>query len=94
MISKCANPVCHVEFRYLRAGRLYRLDLRRPVEPCKDVPNAICAAKPSHASIFFWLCHDCSLEYTLQFSRHQGISVLPLQESRRSAVVENVAESE
>jgi hypothetical protein len=94
MISHCANPDCKVAFHYFRGGRLYRFDVRRPVEPCKDVPNAICEVKPSQASIYFWLCHDCSLEYTLQFSRDHGISILPLQQPRGSAVVARVAEAE
>lgn len=93
-ISKCANPNCNTNFHYLRGGRLYRFDLRRPSAPCKDVPNAICAAKPSHASIYFWLCEDCSLEYTLHFSSREGISVLPLQQARSRAVVAHVAEAQ
>jgi hypothetical protein len=94
MISKCANPVCNTDFHYLRGGRLYRFDLRQPMHPCKDFPNAICAAKPSRASLFFWLCDQCSLQYTLHFSTQEGISVLPLQQPRRRAVVADVAEAE
>lgn len=94
MISHCANPECRLPFHYLKGGRLYRFDVRRPVEPCKDVPNAICEAKPSQASIYFWLCDSCSLEYTLQFSTHHGISIMPLQQPRGSAVVARVAEAE
>ena len=94
MISHCANPECRLPFHYLRGGRLYRFDVRQPVEPCKDVPNAICENSPSQASVYFWLCDDCSLKYTLQFSTRHGISVLPLQQPRRSAVVAHVAEAE
>ena len=60
MITECSNPECGKPFHYLRGGQLYRFDVRRPVEPCRDVPNAICASKPSQASVFFWLCGDCS----------------------------------
>jgi hypothetical protein len=42
MISKCANPQCETAFHYLRGGKLYCFDLRRPLKPCRDVPNAIC----------------------------------------------------
>jgi len=94
MISKCANPDCNTDFHYLRGGRLYRFDLRETRQPCKDVPNTICEAKPSHASVFFWLCDECSLQYTLHFSTRKGITVLPLQQPRRSAVVADVAEAE
>ena len=94
MISKCANPACNTVFHYLRGGRLYRFDLRRPVEPCKDVPNSICIAKPSHASVFFWLCDSCSLKYTVGFSTRAGISMLPLEQPRRSTVVTHIGDAE
>lgn len=94
MISKCANPTCKTDFHYLRGGRLYRFDLRRPSTPCKDVPNAICAANPSHATVFFWLCEDCSLKFTVSFSTREGVSLLPLAQRRRGAVVAYVAEAE
>lgn len=83
MISNCANANCGAPFHYLRGGRLYRFDLRRPTEPCADVPNAICATKPTHASVFFWLCADCSRKYTVQFSSRQGAAVLPLSQGAR-----------
>jgi hypothetical protein len=59
MISQCANPECRVPLHYLRGGRLYRFDVKSPVEPCHDVPNAICTSKPAQAAIFFWLCEEC-----------------------------------
>jgi hypothetical protein len=94
MISKCANPACNTDFHYLRGGRLYRFDMRQPSQPCKDVPNAICATKTSSASIFFWLCDECSRLYTLHFSIREGISVVPSQQPRCNAVVAHVAEAE
>ncbi len=77
MISRCSNPRCEEPFHYLR-GKLYRFDLQHPLEPCKDVPNAICASKPSHASVYFWLCRDCSRRYSLAFSPKEGVSIVPL----------------
>lgn len=96
MISTCANPQCGTAFHYLRRGRLYRFDLRRPKEPCVDVPNAICASKPSHASVYFWLCCDCSRKYTVRFSSYQGVSVVPLAyvPEHRKAVVAHIADAE
>ncbi len=77
MISKCANPDCATAFHYLRGGKLYRFDLRHPHEPCADVPNAICANRPAHASVYFWLCADCSRRYTVRFALRKGVSVVP-----------------
>jgi hypothetical protein len=96
MISNCANPECSAAFHYLRGGRLYRFDLRRPQEPCADVPNSICASKPSHASVYFWLCRDCSRKYTVQFSSRKGATVLPLihRPHRLSPVVAQVVDAE
>jgi hypothetical protein len=61
-----------------------------------DVPNAICASKPSHASVYFWLCCDCSRKYTVRFSSYQGVSVVPLAyvPEHRKAVVAHIADAE
>lgn len=83
MISKCANPQCETAFHHMRGGRLYRFDVRHPVEPCRDVPNAICESKPSHASVYFWLCNDCSHQYALRFSPRDGIALVGGQTSER-----------
>ena len=78
MISHCANPDCMRPFHYLRGGRLYRFDIRHPTTPCSDVPNAICGLKPSHATVFFWLCQQCSSKHSLRFNFRDGISLAPL----------------
>lgn len=75
MISKCANPKCEVEFHYLRGGRLYRFDVRRPKKPCPDLPNAILAQNPSNTTVYFWLCEKCSQVNTVQFSLTKGMKV-------------------
>ena len=77
MISHCANPDCTQPFHYLRGGRLYRFDITSPTTPCADVPNAICNLKPSHATVFFWLCGQCSSKYSLGFNFHDGIRIVP-----------------
>lgn len=79
MISECSNPQCGKPFHYLRGGKLFRFDVRRPVEPCRDIPNAICASKPAQASVFFWLCGDCSRQHSVRFSLREGISIVPLE---------------
>ena len=77
MISYCANLDCRLPFHYLRGGRLYRFDIKHPTTPCSDVPNAICSLKPSHATVFFWLCEQCSVKYSLKFNFHDGIRIVP-----------------
>ena len=83
MISYCANPDCRLPFHYLRGGRLYRFDIRHPSTPCSDVPNAICSLKPSHGTVFFWLCEKCSSKYSLRFNFRDGISLASLMEPAR-----------
>jgi hypothetical protein len=77
MVSKCTNPRCEIEFHYFRGGKLFRFDLHHPTAPCVDVPKAICARKPAHATIFFWLCPACATKYTLAFSLHSGVELRP-----------------
>jgi hypothetical protein len=78
MISHCANPDCRLPFHYLRGGRLYRFEIRHPSAPCSDVPNTVCSLKPSHAQVFFWLCEQCSLKFSLRFNPQEGLSLTPL----------------
>lgn len=76
MIQKCANSECDAEFRYVSRGRLFSFELRNPTAPCHDVPANICERKPSHATIHFWLCENCSSSLTLCFTRETGLSVV------------------
>ncbi len=96
MISKCANPKCEIEFHYLRGGRLYRFDLRRPKKSSPNVPNAILAKNPSKTTVYFWLCEQCCQANMVQFSMKEGMRVVPIARSplRFSTVVVNAAENE
>jgi hypothetical protein len=78
MISHCANPRCTLPFHYLRGGHLYRFDITSPSMPCTDVPNAVCSLKPARATVFFWLCEQCSSKYLLMFNFRDGTSLAPL----------------
>lgn len=80
MISHCANPECVRPFHYLRGGRLYRFDIRNPSTPCIDVSNAICSLKPSHVTVFFWLCEQCSSKHSLKFNFRDGVRIVPSTE--------------
>lgn len=80
MIQKCANPECDTEFRYASRGRLFSFEIRHPAAPCRDVPLTICERKPSHATIHFWLCENCSSKLSLHFTREAGVSVTAISE--------------
>ena len=91
MISHCANPDCRLPFHYLRGGRLYRFDIRHPSTPCSDVPNAICNTNPSHATVFFWLCEQCSSQYSLRFNIRTGISLISPNSARKLSTAPVIA---
>ena len=94
MISHCSNPDCKVPFHYLRGGRLYRFDIRHLSAPCNDVPNAVCSLKPSHAAVFFWLCEQCSLKFSVKFNSQEGLSLAPLINAPRKRVAPVVTPGE
>ena len=88
MISTCANPVCNKPFHYLRGGRLYRFDAPCPHKYSDNVPNAVCAT--TRHAVFFWLCRDCSSNFTLKFNgREVSISALesPASSTAQKAIV-------
>jgi len=51
VVSKCANPACFARFRYLRQGRVFKVEIKTPSHN-PDQPNS----RIEH----FWLCDDCS----------------------------------
>lgn len=60
MLSKCANPACSADFRYLHQGMLF---LRESCSP-EDRPASVSNKK--NASIeYYWLCDQCARNFTL-----------------------------
>ncbi len=57
MVSHCANPRCRTPFRYLREGRLFHFEL----------PAGRAAYGSSIQVERFWLCGDCSAQWTVTF---------------------------
>ncbi len=66
MLTKCANPACDEPFRYLRDGRIFR------VERVADND-----ARPGHNVEHFWLCGKCSRVMMLRIDGQGEISVAP-----------------
>jgi len=82
MISKCANPECSAPFRYLRDGKLFRVDLDQleSTLPEQDDP-----AKKWHRMEHFWLCGRCAASLTLVAEKGKGITVVSLSSEFRKA---------
>jgi hypothetical protein len=67
MLGKCSNPSCSAPFRYLRNGKLFRLEPDPRVRTSK--PNKL---------EYFWLCDHCSPRMSLRISNGGCVSpVLP-----------------
>jgi hypothetical protein len=70
VVSKCANPDCSEEFRYLHQGKLFLLN---------PTPDVQAATAGGHASMYerFWLCERCCKKLTLVWGGAQA-KVVPL----------------
>ena len=70
MLSKCANPECAEQFRYLHQGKLFCLT------PTPDVEKVADGAIPALYERF-WLCDLCSKTMTLVWAGAQ-IKIVPI----------------
>ena len=82
MISKCANPACSAPFRYLREGKLFRVDLDQ-LESASLEEND--SGKPWHRMEHFWLCGRCAATMTLVAEKGKGVTAVPLSAELRRA---------
>jgi hypothetical protein len=62
VLRKCANPVCHVPFRYLHQGKLVEVEIQYREGPCGSGNS--------------WLCDWCVACVVLQFDRRRGIVLM------------------
>ena len=77
MLSKCANPDCSTPLHYLRDGKVFQVEMSRPVP--------IDERKPLRRVEHFWLCGPCSESQTLTYDMQYGVRVLPKQAMMRRA---------
>lgn len=67
MLAKCANLPCSAEFRFLREGKLFQLEIDPTVRPSN-----------AKATEYFWLCSRCSAAMTLRFGEEGTVVAVPL----------------
>ena len=79
MLSKCANPSCATPFRYLRDGRLYRIDVACAGEMRPHGPFLVNSQKGPGKIEHFWLCGECATTLTLAYEQDRGVTVVPRQ---------------
>jgi hypothetical protein len=70
MLSKCANPECFNQFRYLHRGIVFHLTPTLELEAA-----GACALESLHER--FWLCHHCCKQMNLVWDGVQ-VKVVPL----------------
>jgi hypothetical protein len=84
MLSKCANPECSAKFRYLRDGKVFRVEpdihsAKPPYERnvASGAPARVfISAKPSQHPEYFWLCNTCS-EHSTVGTDLRGVVLVP-----------------
>jgi hypothetical protein len=69
MVAKCSNPSCSASFRYLKEGRLFRLE--------NDQNLRLSSAAMAE---YFWLCRCCSSTMTLHLSENGSVMPVVLPE--------------
>lgn len=74
MLSKCANPACSTPFRYLRDGKLFEIESGVGSEN-----STFGAKKPNRRVEFFWLCGQCSADFTVIKNNEEGAITISLR---------------
>ena len=75
MVSKCANPGCMADFRYLHQGKLFHVEVDTEVATPSFATHI---KKPVRKTEFFWLCEECCTKVTLNVQKGTGVTVKPL----------------
>ena len=70
MISKCANPACAAELRYLRNGKLFVFD-KHTKSPASG-PYSV----TGRVHEFFWLCETCISKLTMHYDQSLHVPVV------------------
>src|SRR4029450_4799362 len=70
MLGKCSNPSCSAPFRYLRDGKLFRLEADPRLRTSK--PNKL---------EYFWLCDGCSPGMSLRIGDEGDVRPVPFHGS-------------
>lgn len=72
MVSKCANPACSEQFRYLHEGKLFHLTPTPEIQASEDGELPFLYER-------FWLCDACAKKMTLVWGG-TGAKLVPLPE--------------
>lgn len=75
MLSKCANPACSAQLRYLKDGKIFRVEPRtspaaisylpQGASPARGPELQVLSRNPSLNREYFWLCSECARSLTI-----------------------------
>lgn len=83
MLSKCANPNCCEQFRYLHLGKLFYVSLA--AKPLRSSQRS--SQQPQER---FWLCERCAQTLTITWDGVQvRVAKLPPKPAPKTVNVEN-----
>ncbi len=95
MLSHCANTGCSKPFLRLSEGKLFLVETDLGGQPGEAAPPPFLRARPKRRVERYWLCDRCATEWTLIYSREQGIQLAPARRPVASvSVAPKVAFSE
>lgn len=84
MLSRCANSQCGKPFLRLREGKLFLVETDDSVQSAQLAGPPAGRARPAQRHVeHYWLCEDCTSQWTLIYTRETGVALAPL---RRRAV--------
>jgi hypothetical protein len=72
LLDKCSNPLCAEPFRYLRQGRLFRV----------EGDPKMSSLRPTKSE-YFWLCPSCAAKMTLRLDESASIRTHRVPDSLR-----------
>jgi hypothetical protein len=81
MLSKCLNPRCSATFRYLRQGRLFRIDFSEPSRKSALAAGRMVTSTCGKADPIehFWLCANCATTMTIELGEDGAVRPVPFE---------------
>lgn len=80
MLSRCANSQCGKPFLRLREGKLFLVETDDSGKSGELASPPLVRARPGQRHIeHYWLCEDCTAQWTLIYTQESGVALAPLR---------------
>jgi len=90
MLSHCANLRCRKPFLRLREGKLFLVETERTTKPGEpSIPPFGRPRQQQRLVEHYWLCDECSGQWTLIYDREQGVALATLRRPAASVPAVN-----